>query len=533
MSQSQSQFTTCSIQIIQRDGGSITLDGNQVLSVTVSKNIRSGTETATIALPPNTPFSNDDMDWVEIFAPMSLVVIGMSRGTNASTVFVGLVSDFEESMQVATTQSINRSFMVTCVGLKFFMDSPSYYSLIAASALNVLIPENSTSSLAGLGSMLTLSSLTNAPPTQVAYLYYTAPFKDGAGIGISQIVNQNQSVIPVSQAISLFSWDTVGFIIPNAMYLNIQAQTWSDGISQFLEWPMYEWFLMTLPSNPYPGFPGQNQSNQAQGFAVSSDYLNGYPTLIMRPNPFPTLSDPNTADTSLWNTLPIFEPTYAKFGYIREEAGFAIGQDTTNVFFVNPIAAQTALAGSQEDFTSIIYALFMGYSMNSIQHYGYRPFVWTTNYFWRGDQKNGGGGNIDVDGAIQQLILRAASWGLSTPYCAHGGVVFDLRPDIYPGTIFQFAPFRDGALWQFYIVGVEHSFSPNGSSTSLQLERGLPVEVYDNPQLLASVLNGSAVKVDGQYQTGSNGLQISTLTQSTLIQNLLQAFNENYSKPKQ
>jgi hypothetical protein len=533
----QSQFTTCTIQVIQRDGGTITLDGNQVLNVTVSKNIRTKSETAILTLPPNTPNSVTPTDWVEIFTPMSLVIIGMSRGPVAQTVFVGVVTDFEQEIRVMTASTINRYQRAVCVGLKFFFDNPNYYALLAASVLNLLGTTNVPTALQPMAQMLSLSDIQSYSPPQIAVFYYGAPFKGGIGVGISNINTPDNSVISVPQAISVYAWDNTQFVIPSAMFLNIQSQSWTSGFSQMLEWPMYEWYVMTLPSSPYPGFPGQNENLPALGFAPSPDYEAGYPTFIIRPNPFPNLSDPDTADTSLWNTLPVFTPSYGKFGYISVEVGFSIGEDTTNVFFVNPIAAQTALPNLNEDFTSIIYALSMGYCQAAIQKYGYRPFVWSTNYFWLGNPRNTGSSNenaqFDPNEAIIRLILRAASWGLSTPYCAHGGVTFDLRPDIYPGTKIQFAPFRDGNIWEFYITGVEHVFSINGSQTTLQIERGLPVSVYSDLATLATILNGSADKVDGQFITGGQGLQINALSSFDPIQSLVQLFTQNFENPKQ
>jgi hypothetical protein len=86
---------------------------------------------------------------------------------------------------------------------------------------------------------------------------------------------------------------------------------------------------------------------------------------------------------------------------------------------------------------------------------------------------------------------------------AVGSVVMPLRPDIMPGCKFEYAPFRGGELWTFYIEAAEHDYNFGGdSTTTLFLSRGLPSSVYaDMSQkgIFYGVLTGTAERFEGEY----------------------------------
>ena len=87
---------------------------------------------------------------------------------------------------------------------------------------------------------------------------------------------------------------------------------------------------------------------------------------------------------------------------------------------------------------------------------------------------------------------------------ASGEVVIELRPDIIPGNVITYKPFKTGPQanedWDFYITSVTHTYEFGGRSyTTLGISRGLPKAVYDNPSLLTALHTNSAMRQNGIY----------------------------------
>lgn len=70
----------CFVNVFPFEGGKYSVVGDQLLECTYEKNIYSNDGTFEIVLAPGGPNTNRGATWAEILTPMSLVLIGMSRG---------------------------------------------------------------------------------------------------------------------------------------------------------------------------------------------------------------------------------------------------------------------------------------------------------------------------------------------------------------------------------------------------------------------------------------------------------------------
>ncbi len=189
-------------------------------------------------------------------------------------------------------------------------------------------------------------------------------------------------------------------------------------------------------------------------------------------------------------------------------------------------------------YTPFLWNYSGGADIYSIQRFGFNPVIQTTNYFvnLNPDIQQAQQG-ADIPLAVASLITRLITWYDPEPVMLKGTVTMELRPDIFVGCRFEYAPYRDGERWQFYIEGVEHNFVFGGeSTTTLKLSRGLPSKYFSGSQDFNSdlfeILTGRAQRIQGHYQTGvTSGVTLIGLANSKGAQDFLQAMGQSYVSP--
>jgi hypothetical protein len=102
----------CYVDIYPFEGGAYTLSGDNanLLSLTTSKNIRTGQGTFNMTLAPGGPYGpNARPGWLEILTPMSLVVIGHARAGRAAVTMIGVVKTINTTEAWVPGQGVRRS----------------------------------------------------------------------------------------------------------------------------------------------------------------------------------------------------------------------------------------------------------------------------------------------------------------------------------------------------------------------------------------------------------------------------------------
>lgn len=545
-----------SVEIYPRSGGSIVFRSQNILQISTKNNIRSGEETFSIFLAPGGPNGMLGPSWAEVITPMSLCIIAMQRGKYSNVVMVGLVTQTNESQSWDTGKDVIRYSQINGQGFTYYFNTTSYYALTSMTGFadifaNLGIAINSSATLPALSLSAT------GTPTEVAKEWFTSPMgaNKGTFAGVLNPINifyQNNN-IPLYKCLQSVFIDDPNLSIPLPAFLFGQDGTWDSKFRQILEWPFYEYFVTTAPL----GFYDQLGPLMASDVGIGSPFYslglpNAYPatpTLVCRFNPWPRLvfngtefnpTYSSTPDNSAWESLQVFSPQYG--GFIASNVGFSPG-DVRNVFFINSNFAQTINSQlGNSSYPQIIEAAY-GFNVDSLSRYGYWPEIHYTNYF----------ANLTKSAMLEEnaflsfnsLTLNLATWYGPVPQLSYGNVTMELRPDIFPGTRFRYAPFRDGLTWEFYILGVEHTFDfgTQRSITTLELERGMPESIYSggsvvpglqaNQTDLYQILIGAGTRVDGVYQTTQNPvggfLTLRNFKENNTIMNLFKNWVSGYN----
>ena len=325
--------------------------------------------------------------------------------------------------------------------------------------------------------------------------------------------------------------------------------TWMEKFISIMPPPFYEFFITTAPVGSYM-LVGEGSVTGGYPFKLKAMPLaeEASPMLVARVNPIPVLvaqannSAPPTftgMDLVRWNALPVFTSPF----FYRSDIIFS-SEHARNLYTITSTFFRPTLGGGNTGMDPSMFVFGGAADPASIHRYGYRPAIPSTSWLADPDGQVTGG----LVGLFQQtvatLIARVASHYHPTPMMAQGSVTLPLRPDILPGSVFSYTPFREQRLWDFYIESVQHTYRFGGrSTTTLRLGRGLPEAIYqgqDAQGLLQNIYLGLAERKDGQYtartDTGSAqglGPGLTTFNAGQSLQQTLGAIAQVYVTPQQ
>ena len=590
----------CFVQIFPFDGSSFSfpadfknLPNGGLLECTVTKNIHSASPgTCELVLSPGGPNGlTTGPSWGQIIVPLSLVIVTMLRGGNGNVVFVGVVHTVTENLDW-TSSSPTRETIVRCFDFQYFLTIYNFYTLTFLGTLG-----SSGGSAIPTSSFFTTidNGLVTGDPIQVASEWLKVMFVILQDLGF-QINSGNKQafisfsnlLVPVFQQFGMPGVEANGPTIPMGFgNLGTTDSSWWSKFAEIFPFPMYELFLQTVPARfmsdilisnyqdntPVSYLPTYNQAVYPLAFGNSIPYnlrmsYDNTPVtaLVARKFPFPV---PNLAGTEpymdQWNKLPVFYPGQEtgwelstatspySIGVFQNASAYVSHttlssvlhstltfspDDIKNFFVVQPLFANSVMGDANGAFyAGYLYA--MGADFNSIARYGYRPFIFETQWFGTGSSstavtnKTLYGPNYPfgiLPPFFNYMISILAAYSEPTPWMATGSVTDLLRPDILAGNRYVYAPFKDSPneLWMFYITETSHRFVFGGrSTTTLRLERGLPVSMYEGTgggglTPLNQLLQGQLVRRDGKYVSivDSSGVVSSTKQTTLQIKNL-------------
>jgi hypothetical protein len=536
----------CFVDIYPFEGGVFKLSGGNasLLRVSMAKSIRGTAGTFNLVLAPGGPFgANAWPQWTTILTPMSLVLIGMRRGAYRQIVMVGVVNSVTESETWQPGQGVQRTINVAGQDFQYFFNEANYYvaSFLSGSYFAV---ENLPVRLSDID-----QGLLQGSPDQMGWAWYY-----NIMAGPNSIMNQ--TVFPYrDNMLKLFSmittyfqpYDFIGATIPFGENFMTADGTWTSKFQSFFPFPFYEFFVTTAPVDSY-----HHLASQRLGFPLSMDTLPGAtsvtPVVVARPNPLPWT--PSTTGTEgkptfvmnsdLWNKLDTYAldaPPFAK--------SVAFGDDEVRNYYSVLPTFPSSLNGATNDQPSPFNYVFSNFvDIASIHRYGYRPQM--TSIFWFADPDGASAQRLAASNSdtqmnllVEAVSLRQTSYYEPTPLMARASVTTNLRPDIMPGNRLLFAPFKDGVPWEFYIEGIVHDYSFGGTcSTTLQLARGLPAKVYNNPDLLLAIHTGNAMRHTGAYvkrnvkpNTDTLGAGLTPVNQFTVNHEILGQIAQIFATP--
>ncbi len=520
-----------------------------ILSCTVDKNIRNPSSgTFSIVLSPGGPNGVRSFpSWTEILTPMSLVVIGMSRGSEEAIVMIGFVLSATET-QIWSRNKVMRAITVSGADFSYLFSTRNYFNLTWLGGPGPLITPNNPN--AGFAYSVD-TGLLQGTPDQLASLWYSKVMlkildnlvfqgPSGQSIGFQQIVAYIYESYHLSSS----------FIPFNSNFIS-STGNWMNKFLAFFPFPFYEYFVYTVSNDIFTNTLSGLQSTYSSQSGFSFLSAGGYdfsntqagPSSVFqvaRLVPFPLIQHsvgangigtPDNIDMSLWNNLYVYtEDQFPDEGFIESEIQFS-ENEVSNFYTINPTQISSFLK-LPSNLTTASLLMPLAYDSASVFRYGWRPQILTTEWFSTSTEQTNQ--NITSSVALGYSLLdQAASYYEPTPLMARGSLVNLLSPTIFPGNIIRYYPFREktrpntggspgsvNATWDFYIEGVRHNFTfGKRSTTTLTLSRGLPTSVYGDLTLLFDILTGNAQRINGEYKTLSTSYG-SPLTYATYSQSI-------------
>jgi len=493
------------------DGGtkySLTSANGVLLDAEISKPIHTSQPGSfQLTLAPGGPEGvNSVKTWTEIFTPMSLVIITGARYDNNNLIMIGIVSSITEQQDWDAGTSASRIISVTGYDFQYYFTQFTYYTLsmlgsTAASILQATLGAAALPALAGKG-------LLGGEPQTVGAAWFNDIMAGKNGILSKTVVPYNGSQISfndiMSQAYDAFP-TTAGIVIPlNEDFLSAEG-TWYDKFTRIFPMPWYEFFVITAQNDYYLA---KGTSLHPAKTEIPYNGKTYSPTLVARVLPIPQaiyIDGKWSMDTSRWEALPSFEMKGHSF--INSTVQFDESM-VRNFYLIQPTTLLTILGFSASNITPFVLSFQGLIDVASIHRYGYRPQInttyWFPDVFGNVAQINANNGGVMQD-FVKSLMTRISSWYEPTPLMASGSMTTIFRPDIVPGNRFVYAPFKNGELWEFYIVGVTHNYRFGAeTTTTLDLIRGLPQHIYrqQTPGLLTAIHIGEAMRQKGVYIKG-------------------------------
>lgn len=500
------------------EGGQFSLlasNGNsQVLNCSVTNTTLPGGGSFSLTLAPGGPSGiAASPQWSEIITPMSLCVITLCRSSTQNVVQVGVVSQITEQ-QSWSQNSVSRTVTVTGYDLASYFWNQFSFASLAYLAGNVLAPlGQGIVGNPGGGWFLNAGFQGVVSPSQFAQNYYSqVMFQSGGLLGRTRVPYQG-STLPLSGIVGTrFDAYNAAEIVPYADSYLTSDGPWMQKFNEALPFPVYENFTISAPINLYA--PLNYTSGYSFNSSIFPSAIPAMPQFICRLQPQPDLTLQSTGnssnpynfsgvDLSQFTPLVIYEPAYD--GFIDSSITFS-PNNNYNFYTLNSLGINYLWGGSNTNINAIqLYNFSMLADPASISRYGYRPMILSNSWFVNFDPNGSSGLSSDqFQNLVARVMTRLASYMEPLPLMGNGGVTMEARPDIFPGNLFTWSPFRQTTdEWVGYINTVTHNYIFGGpTTTTLTVERCLPQGVYAESDLLTQILQGNAQRINGQYASG-------------------------------
>ncbi|GAB0113726.1 hypothetical protein AcidC75_12500 [Acidisoma sp. C75] len=446
----------------------------------------------------------------------------------------GIVTNVSER-QAWTGGTAQRVTDIQGADLGYFFATAGYYNL-------TFLFGNAAAAVGGVGMLDAQNKgLIAGTPASLAKNWYTNIMagdptnasQQGGILSTTTFNVANGQKIPFSKMLATWFEEFDGEIeIPTGANFLSDEGTWFNKLSSFLQWPWYEFFINTTPSQFYPSATGGSVMPPLDGL-----FPNYQVTVVGRVNPLPHLVNAGTPqapswsmDVSRWNALPNY--TLDNAGFYDSVISFS-PEMVRNFYMINPLS-MGLLTGSDNSTVNAFVTSHIAYKdQSSVNGYGYRPQITETQWLYDPAgiyaQSLAAQGNQEGMTALyNDLLARVMSMYEPGALMANATVVMPMRPDIVVGTTFTYVPFKDNVPWMFYVEGVTHSFTfPQSATTTLRLSRGLPQSVYQDAKLLTAIHLGTAMKQNGNYVIDPNASGITTIEFSNAA-----SVGANYSTPQ-
>jgi len=251
-------------------------------------------------------------------------------------------------------------------------------------------------------------------------------------------------------------------------------------IQGILDAPLHELYTLTGTSNDLTG-THQHVAAAPPGI----NHLGAATLLRCRAAPYPYADENGQGQLDEWEALPlhVLEPP---LDAVNQRQSLMTWDAERNFFMVYPAF----------QFMDELYAFSIGAGLvnrSSVRRFGYRPLQLRTHLII----------NDTADGdTIEQFMLRLA-WRVGTQWnnmheYANGSVETPLYPEIRVGHRVQMrTPWQSRTTLEYHVRGRQLTWNPReGGRMTLNLERGLPVEMYQDPTWFTRGL--TAVRVGGE-----------------------------------
>jgi hypothetical protein len=548
---------SCNCEIYPFEGGVYYLSSGLIESVTVSKSIRGGSNGVfSVQLAPGGPLGTESpVDWTQTFTPGSHVLIGMQRGGDEAIVLDGVVTGSHETQEWRSSINGSQASRVPIVaGADFcwFFNTQNWYSLaMYGLAAGTGLPGSLGVLPSNLIPFMSKGIVGNGSPVTIGQTWFNDVMAGASGMLGSTFLpyKGGDTRLPFNTLMTQLFEQYPGVYVPYTdQFLGMES--WMSKFQEIFPHPWYEFFVTTAPSGVYSGFVpspagtvGTNitASGRAFNMAAFPKALPAGPCMVARVTPVPRFDfqrsasgifAPTALDMTRWNALPL--TALSGTGFYESDIKFS-SDEVRNFYLLNPTSAQTLFGDNGSNNVPFMFIFAGAADPASVHRYGYQPANGTTRwlYDWNGTAAQRG--TLDIVQTVATLTAALASWWHPLPLMAKAQVAIPLAPQIYPGTRYKYAPFKDGTPWMFYVETVTHKYVfGGGSMTILELTRGLPASIYDAGgavgSLLHSIYIGNAKRQflaggSGIYQVGlppgtGTGLQVfSTATNSAQIAN--------------
>lgn len=505
----------CFIEVYPFEGGPYYINGGNgiLLKAIVSRNIKQPSGSFELTLAPGGPRgTNVGPSWATVITPSSFVLIGMARGQYRTITMIGVVTNISGSDVWVPGTGVRRGTVITGQDFGYFFNSFNWAALTFLGTTFASVLEPQLGNQPGAGLALLIENLATGTPKQVGEAWYRKVMAGTEGILSNTTVPFGDRRVKFYDAVATLFEEYTGYIIPFGDYFIASEGSWDAKFRDIFPYPFYEFFVTTMPTGGISFkketgdfTPGYHFTMKQMGPTVSAS-----PMMVARLNPLPhipvEIEGKNTffkaIDTKDWNNLTLFQP---EFSFIDSQITFQI-DEVRNFYMINPVWFQT-LFGLNNSFVGNWVFTFSGaLDTASIHRYGYRPAYTETRWISDMQGQYAKQKTVDLPALVAELISRVFSYHEPTPIMARAAPSLELRPDILPGNRFQYKPLKSEAPWQFYIEGVEHTFTFGGpSKTSLNLSRGLPAAIYgDSSQdgLLTQAHLGNVFREAGVFTKG-------------------------------
>lgn len=518
----------CAIDVFPYEGNSYTITGGQILTCSVTKDLRGGGPgMAEIILAPGGPNGQGFPSWAQVITLQSLVVIAMSRGGHSNVVFVGNAAAVQEDQAWEAGRRVVRNTRIIAYDWQAWFSGFSWSALsFLAVTANLIVGEavtgnpNQGAAIALLG-----SAAQNGNPSQIANGWFNKIMAGDQGVLAKTTMQYQYGNLKWPLATTAYFESYPGFpIFPASYYFISQAGSWMSKFQEILQEPWYEILIGTTPRDIwYPSqiapnlqqnaiaqiptsltsgtdFNSRAMPNATPAYAGIVGRLQRLPDLTINaqsgsgPAGQPAYTFGNAASVDYWNSLPLFKSDTQSDAFIDATTSLSL-DEYYNFFLINPtyLKQMIQLNTAAQSFSPVVFA--GAANPAGVHRFGLHSYIqdmyWFADWAQVAAQSNGAQGNL-AQSLYLGLTARIASYFTPLPLMRTGSMRMPLRPDIFVGCRWTATPFRGGNPWQFYIKGVRHEWRFGGpSTTELELDRGLPAAVYDDAILLCQVLQGA------------------------------------------